>query len=232
MPYPFPGLRKRYHEHYYADGLEELAMGVHSILIGAFGLLAMADDPSVMRALAGLGLVGFDIALGVYQKRIKGAIRERISYGRIGYVEPITLAEAGLHRRRTVIIVCFVLFNVLFFGWMVLFFADVIPIPQMPNFIRVIPALFGLGYGAVGIYDGLRLASRRHAMVMGAICIVLGIVFSIGVPSSLTGLPLMRSALRGMALVILCWALMAILSGAFTLWRFVHTPLPSEPADA
>ena len=97
------------------------------------------------------------IALQVFEKRILGAIRERISYPRIGLVEPITLAEAGMHRGRRVIMSSFVLFKLRVIGGSLLIAFGSIRIPDpmmMPNY--GIPAVFALPMGAVSIHEGLR----------------------------------------------------------------------------
>jgi hypothetical protein len=145
-----------------------------------------------------------------------------MSYPRIGLVEPITLAEAGLHRRRRVLLVLFILFNVLVLGGSFLVFGVIRTSNPLTMPSYWIPAVMALVLGAASIREGLHLAGRRHAIGMGLIVIAFGIVLSIADPG----------LLRALSFLMLGWVLMSFLSGAFTLWRFVYTPLPAEPADA
>ena len=154
-----------------------------------------------LRYLPGIVIYLLSIfSLAIFARRIIDAVRARITYSRGGYVQAYTARGRILAGMVFAILGTSVLFVVMRYdggggsanptGW-----------------VRCVPALAGLGLGAVEIYLSMRYGLRR-SLVVGIFPMILGVVVSIEFPcvSALTIL------IAGFGCANLCSGGLALLS--------------------
>jgi hypothetical protein len=209
MPDPLFEARVRAQSYWFRDGLEEIMLGI--ILLQQIGGTLIIHSGYIPGIVIYFLLL---FAFVIYQRRIRDAVRERITYRRSGYVH-------ALARGRRIVVGMVLAFLAASAVIVVLRYvgraggAD----PALWVQFQWFPALAGLGVGALEVYVSIRYSLRR-ALVVGIFSMVLGVVVSIEYPVQL-------------ALTIWCtgFGCANLCSGGATLLRYLKMPpLPANEA--
>jgi hypothetical protein len=209
MPDPLVEARKRAQRFWYRDGLEEIVIGIIILLQNGFTLAVRLGNSSsswyVPVILIYLLLIA---AFALSVRRIKAAIRERITYPRSGYVD----YGESVRKRRMVVGASAILATIATVlalryahasGW------------DFDYGMQRLPAVCGLMLGAVLVYVYVRYGLPRF-LVVGLFSIILGVVVSIKYPYRLATV----FSLAGVGCALLC-------SGGVTLWNYLRTAPPA-----
>ena len=211
MQDPLLEARARVLRHSYADGLTEIAAGI--LPLSGAGLLLgphwVPKGSPQYQIFAWTYIVLF-CTFVLFQQRILQAVRERFTYPYTGYVtyrEPGKALQLGVGTVAALLTIAAFVVSFRFHG-------------RMAGWEDWLPALIGVPWGAWLVVVGLRVGLPRFVLV-GALSIILGLGVSFAWPDLDMGLTVY---LAGMGCALL-------LSGAITLWRYVHTP-PPRPEQA
>lgn len=207
---PLLEARTRVQRDWYVDGLTEIASGIVQMLAaGAIFLISIHSSSPWHSPLTLLYFLVY-CAFALLQQRILSTIRERITYFRTGYV---SYRETGKKRRLTAVAVAALL---PFVGGALAFrFCGRHVTWDLEHWLRALPALMGIVGGTALIAFSLRVGLTRFLLV-GALSIVLGLAVSFAWPDPRLGFSVYFAGM-GCA---------TLLSGAITLWRYVHAIPP------
>jgi hypothetical protein len=205
MSDPLFEARVRAQGYWYRDGLAEIMLGI-IVLQQIAGTLIIHS-----RYVPGIVIYFLLLfAFVIYARRIMGAVRERITYRRSGYVRELA------RRRRIVVGMVLVLLATITFV-VVLRYVGRAAGADSAVWFQWFPALAGMGVGALELYVSMRYGLRR-ALVVGMFSLILGVVVSIEYPPDLA--PTIWCT--GFGCANLC-------SGGVALLRYLKTPpLPAN----
>jgi|SRR5271166_2414728 len=213
MQDPIVEARGRIERYSQLDGLMEIDAGIGQLLIGGWLILTTSSNSSAMwyKPIALIYALVF-CAFALFQQRVVRAIRERITYPRIGYVSP---GETGRKRGIVIAAICALLPFVA--GVLAFRFAGRPTGWDLLHWLQWAPAVFGLTFGTASIFFGVRLRLPRFLLI-GILAISLGVAVSFAYPLRL-----------GTAIYFAGVGSALLLSGGMTLWTYLHTTLP--PAE-
>jgi hypothetical protein len=196
--------RMRAHRLSYRDGLSEIMLGVVA-LQGFCGNLIIHSGymPGVIVYMVLL------FAFAIYARRILDAVRARIAYLRSGYVRAFT--------RQGWTLICMVLAPLGTCALVIVLRAGRAGGADAAGWVQWVPALAGLGFGAIEIYIAIRYNVRR-AFLVAIFSMALGVVVSIEYP--------FRSALT---IFLVGFGFANLCSGGAALLSYLKTPqLPAN----
>lgn len=197
MSDPLAEARIRTQRYWFRDGLEEIALGMIFLLMGAWSL-ARAKASWFMPAT--LIYILLCVAFAIFVPRIKTAMRERITYRRSGYAD-----QSGGWRKRLV----FVLVAVV--GVLTLQYAGRAGFLDPARMVHWTPAVAGIVMGATWVYVYARQGLGRF-FVVGVLAMILGIAVSIEYPPSLA-----------FGIFVVGVGCMCLCSGGVTLRNYLRT---------
>jgi hypothetical protein len=193
--------------YWHIDGLTEIGAGVVQLLAGAgFAATAGAHGNSPVAKIVALTCTLLLLSFALLQKRIVRAIRARITYPRIGYVQA---SDAG--RFRSVIVAVIVALLCFAAAGVAYRVAGATGNWESVRWMNWAPAVFGLLFGATALYCGVRLRLSRLLM-LGVFAVLVGAGASVALP--------LRS---GLALYFVAVGLGLLSSGGSTLWTHVRS---------
>lgn len=210
MTDPLSEARIRAQRYWYLDGLEEITLGIICWLQAGW-VLDMAPGNSrshwFLPVMVFYLLLFVAFAIGV--RRIKAAMRERITYPRSGY----TRERLSGWKRGVIMVVVALLAT----AGSVLALRHALPSfgCDPARLVQWLPAVSGLLTCAMWVYVTVRHGLPRF-LVVGVFALALGVAVSIEYPPRLATV----SWLAGVGCALLC-------SGGVALWNYLRTPPPS-----
>ncbi|MGH8319117.1 MAG: hypothetical protein ACREUL_14255 [Steroidobacteraceae bacterium] len=204
MPYPLSEARIRTQRYWWRDGLEEITLGVISLLMGGWSLATSKASWFWPGTLIYILLL---VAFTIFVPRIKTAMRERITYPRSGYVDQ---GKSWRKRVRALVLAPVIVGAI----WLTVRYGGRAGL-NLDRSVQWAPAVCGIAMAAVSVYVYVRQGLPR-ILVVGVFAIILGVAVSIECPWRLaTGLFLV-----GVGCAWLC-------SGRVTMWNYLRTAPPS-----
>lgn len=208
MENKFFDVEQRVKRYWYTDGIGEFAGGGMILLIGLyFAGQEWLPEGSVGRTLLESSLALLLIGGAFATRWLVNVLKTRLTYPRTGYVEYQPGAKNTSSRRvLTAVIAMGVSALLIIFG-------------RSVGSFNWVPGLTGLLFGVVFIILRARASGLGRFYVLGAFCIILGMVLSF------SGLSMAYS----LGLFYGLTGFVAMLSGGITLLRYLReNPLPEE----
>jgi hypothetical protein len=211
MPDPLLTARIRAQRFWYRDGLTEIVVGVVQLLMsGWLFVSAPSNSRSSWYTPVILIYVLAQIAFAMGAPRIMAAMRERITYPRIGYVQP-----EESRRKRSLMAAMVAAFLITVTSVLGLRYGGRTDGWDPALWIQWVPAVSGFAIFALLVYVSVRHGLPRF-LVVGVLTTVLGAVVSIEYSLRLAT----TIYLAGLGCALLC-------SGGVTLWNYLRTTPPS-----
>lgn len=196
-------LMRRPYRYFYVDGLVEMGVGSLFFIIGLFLLLMDAmQQASALAWVAGIGLVVLTIGGTYGVKWAIGAIKERVTYQRTGYVSYREQPDRG----RWLVIAGALLLAVLMLA--------------LPDWGRRMAFVEGALLAIILGYLGYRVSLRR-LYVIGAVAFLIGLGASYFIVDEIVG-STVTFAGTGLAL---------LLSGGLALGTYLRNNPPADEAQ-
>lgn len=192
---------------WYRDGLSEIHIGIIVLFLSVNNLLMHFGNEQSPWYWPGMliYLLLFCI-FGVRAPRFISAMRERITYPRIGYAEP---GESVRKFNRAIVTLSVLaifgsLVAVRYGRW------------DSGRGIQNLPVVIGLLISVIGMYTAWRYGVLRHLLI-GSFSVILGLVIDIVYPTSF-----------GREIWFVAIGCAFLCAGGVTTWNFVHTTPLSE----
>ena len=201
--------RTRAQRYWYRDGLEEMTLGLVSILMSVWMLALSEAVWSVPISLIYMLLL---LMAAIFVPRIKTAIRERVTYPRSGYVDERggSWLQGRVARTLLLATAALVFASVAALALRYVGGANLALAPA----VHWAPALVGIAVCAVSLYVCMRQGLSRF-LVVGVVASILGVAVSIEYPPILA----MAIFMAGVGCAWLC-------SGGVALWNYVRRTVP------
>lgn len=202
--------RTRAQRYWYRDGLEEMTLGLLSVLMSVW-MLALSE--AVWSVPISLIYILLLLLAAIFVPRIKTTIRERITYPRSGYVDERGGSWLKGRLARALLLATAAL---VFAGAAVLAFrcAGNANLALARAAVHWAPALVGIAVCAISLYVCMRQGLVRF-LVVGVVASILGVAVSIEYPPTLATAIFMA----GVGCAWLC-------SGGVALWNYVRKTVP------
>ena len=200
MPDAISEARRRHEQSLLRDGLAE-------ILTGVIVLQQIAGDQIIHSGNVPARVIYFVALLlfVIFLPRMLRAVRERLSYPRSGYVQ-----ELPRRRRKVVLLIAATLPPAVTFAY--LRYCGGTGGENPDELLRWVPALAGVGLGALLFHAGIRNGFRRY-FALGIFSTVLGIGLSLETPWDVA----LTAWCTGVGCAFLC-------SGGIALSSYLRTP--------
>jgi hypothetical protein len=198
----------RAYQYTYIDGTFEFIFGGFCLLLAGFFYIQAAMPESLLSTILTMSLVIITPAGALLINRLVNRFKENVTYPRTGYVA-FQRPKEGLHRG---VRVGFMLGLTAIIGGTVAAF-----ITRTPQTLDWMPLLTGFVFGGVFFWIGFRSALPRF-VVIALLILLCGLVLTLRGIGDMPGLSLFY-ALSGLIL---------LLSGAFTLWRYLRRNPPTS----
>jgi hypothetical protein len=199
MPDPIAEARIRAKSSWYRDGLSDILIGMTMLLLNGFTLIMHFSNrqsswywPLILTYL----LLLFVFAASA--SRVMAAMRERITYPRVGYSAPSD-SQRRLSRALAILTIFGFILAIRYARW------------DPDRWIQGMPVLIGSFFGVLGMYLAVRYGVLRYLLV-GLFSIVLGLAINIEYPTWFGA----EIWLVGVGCALLC-------AGGVTVWNFVRT---------
>jgi hypothetical protein len=199
MPDPIAEARIRAQSSWYRDGLSDILIGIIMLLQNGFTLVMHFGNrqsswywPVILTYL----LLFFVFAASA--PRVMAAMRERITYPRVGYSQPGD-SQRRLSRALAILTILGFILCIRYGRW------------DTDHWIQGLPIVVGLLFCVVGMYVAVRYGVLRYLLI-GLFSIVLGLAVDIE-----------YSTWLGLEIWLVLVGCAFLCAGGITVWNFVRT---------
>src|ERR1700722_2411026 len=206
MPDPMAEARIRAQSSWYRDGLSDILIGIIVLLQNGFTLIMhFGNRQSSWYWPVILAYLLLFFVFSASAPRVMAAMRERITYPRVGYSQPSD-AQRRLGRAVAILTIFGFILAICYGRW------------DTDHWIQGLPVVVGLLFCVVGMYVAVRYGVLRYLLI-GLFSIILGLAVDIE-----------HSRWLGLEIWLVFVGCAFLWAGGVTVWNFVRTAPVSRDA--